>query len=247
MNPKIERFLNKYHIVPDEIKYILRENGNTVIYTLDDRIIETYIPVKDFRDALPVERFLHPNKGIMANASQIVDVADGHYLMADGRKFKYRVHNSQIHDNRLLMLGRQFEQIHAAAEEHAADQFMEKFSVFDHMPIPTYVVELQMAEDSFSAEFIFCYCNQAMLDVEHKTREQVLGKAFADVIPSADPKRLVVYMDVALNGTQRTITEYDRGKQAMITVSSFQPMPRYAACMLMNVEPVEDPHESVIS
>ena len=247
MNPKIERFLNKYHIVPDEIKYILRENGNTVIYTLDDRIIETYIPVKDFRDALPVERFLHPNKGIMANASQIVDVADGHYLMADGRKFKYRVHNSQIHDNRLLMLGRQFEQIHAAAEESAADHSAEKFSLFDHMPVPMYVVELHMKEDSFSAEFIFRYCNHAMMELEQKTKDQVLGKDFFEIFPSADAKRLVVYMDVALNGTQRSITDYEPQKQAMTTVAIFQPLPGYAACMLMKEEPVDEPQECVVS
>lgn len=238
MNPKIERFLNKHSIPPEEIKYIIRENGNTAVYTLDDRVVETYLPVKEFREALPVERFLHPNKGIMAAASQIVDVVDGHYLMADGRTFKYRVHNSQMHDNRLLMLGRQFEQLHAAPEEHVVSM-ESQFSPFDHMPIPTYVVELQMKDDSFSADFIFRYCNQAMLEAEHKTREQVLNKPFFDVIPSADPKRLVVYMDVALNGTSRTITEYDSGRQAMITVTCFQPMPGYCVCMLMDVKPLE--------
>lgn len=238
MTPKIERFLNKYQIHPDEIKYIIRENGSTVIYTLDDRTVETYLPVKDFREALPQERFLHPNKGIMAAASQIVDVVDGKYLMADGRTFKYRVHNSQMHDSRLLMLGRQFEQINAVPEEHNGS-LESKFSPFDNMPIPTYVVELQMKEDSFSADFIFRYCNQAMLEVEHKTKEQVLSKPFFDVIPNADPKRLVVYMDVALNGTQRTINEYAADKQAMITVTCFQPMPGHCVCMLMDVKPLE--------
>ena len=174
----------------------------------------------------------------MAAASQIVDVVDGQYLMADGRTFKYRVHNSQMHDSRLLMLGRQFEQIHAVPEE-IGKEMESKFSPFDHMPIPTYLVELQMKEDVFSADFIFRYCNQAMLETERKTKEQVIGKPFFDVIHSADPKRLVVYMDVALNGSSRTFTEYDSGKHAMITVTCFQPMPGYCVCMLMDVKPVE--------
>lgn len=238
MNPKIERFLNKHSIHPDDIKYIIRENGNTAVYTLDDRVVETYLPVKDFRESLPVERFLHPNKGIIAAASQIIDVVDGQYLMADGRTFKYRVHNSQMHDSRLLMLGRQFEQIHTVPEEQEPS-FESQFSAFDHMPIPTYVVELQMKEDSFSADFIFRYCNQAMQDTEKRSREEIVGRPFYDVIPHADPKRLVVYMDVALNGTQRTITEYDSNKQAMITVTCFQPSPGYCVCMLMDVKPLE--------
>ena len=238
MNPKIERFLHKHSIHPEDIKYIIREHGNTAIYTLDGRVVETYLPVKDFREALPVERFLHPNKGIMAAASQIVDVVDGQYLMADGRTFKYRVHNSQMHDSRLLMLGRQFEQILTVPEE-VHESLDSQFFPFDHMPFPTYLVELQMKEDSFSADFIFRYCNQAMLELENKTKEQILGKPFFEVINSADPKRLVVYMDIALNGGSRTVTEYDSGKNAMITVTCFQPMPGYCVCMLMDVNPVE--------
>lgn len=238
MNPKIERFLKKHSIDPENIKYIIRENGNTVIYTLDDRTVETYLPVKDFRESLPVERFLHPNKGIMAAASQIIDVVDGHYLMADGRTFKYRVHNSQMHDSRLLMLGRQFEQVLTAPEEYEEDH-ESKFFVFDHMPIPTYVVQLQMKEDVFNAEFIFRYCNQAMREAEGKSNEEVIGKSFLEVLPHVDPKRLVAYMDVAMNATQRTITEYDSRRHAMITVTCFQPMPAFCVCMLMDVKPIE--------
>lgn len=238
MNPKIERFLKKHSIDPESIKYIIREDGNTVIYTLDDRTVETYLPVKDFREALPVERFLHPNKGIMAAASQIVDVVNGQYLMADGRTFKYRVHNSQMHDSRLLMLGRQFEHLMTAPEVHEEDH-ASKFFVFDHMPIPTYAVQLQMKEDVFNAEFIFRYCNQAMRDAEGKDLDQIIGKPFLDVFSHTDPKRLVTYMDVAMNGTQRTITEYDSHRHAMITVTCFQPMPAFCVCMLMDVKPVE--------
>ena len=242
MNPKIERFLKKHSIDPEDIKYIIRENGSTVIYTLDDRTVETYLTVKDFREALPVEKFLHPNKGIMAAASQIIDVVDGHYLMADGRTFKYRVHNSQMHDSRLLMLGRQFEQVMTEHEEHEEDH-ESKFSAYDHMPIPICVVQLQMKENVFNSELIFRYCNQPMLDAEKKIREEVIGKPLLEVLPNTDPKRLVSYMDVALNGTHRTLTEYDRRRQAMITVICFQPMPGYAACMLMDVQTAEMSHE----
>ena len=246
MTAKILRFLNRHEIEIDEIKYIIRENGSTVIYTVDDRIVDTYLPLKDFREALPAERFLHPNKGIIANTAQVVDVSDGCYLMADGRSFKYRVHNSQKHDSRLLMLGRQFEHIQHAEEEERHDLVYEKFTAFDNMPTPLYVVELHMKETEFGANFIFRYGNKAMLELEGKVQEEILGKEFYEVIPTADPKRLVVYMDVALNGTSRTLREYDRGKQGIITVSAFQPMPGYCACMLMKLEPIDPDHEDIL-
>ena len=246
MTSKIQRFLNRNEIEIDNIKYIIRENGSTVIYTVDDRIIDTYLPLKDFREALPSERFLHPNKGIIANTAQVVDVSDGCYLMADGRSFKYRVHNSRKHDSRLLMLGRQFEHIQQAEEEEKHDHVFEKFTVFDNMPTPLYVVELRMKETEFGADFIFRYGNKAMLELEGKELDQILGHEFYEVIPTANPKRLVVYMDVALNGSSRTLREYDQGKQAILTASAFQPMPGYCACMLMKMEPVDPDHEDML-
>ena len=247
MTPKMQRFFEKHSIHPDEIKYIIRENGNTVIYTVDDRIVETYLPVKDFREALPTENFLHPNKGIIVNASQIVDVADGRYLTADGRSFKYRVHNSQLHDTRLLRLGMQFEHSrHEAVEEPSPDQIYEKFTVFDHMPLPMYVVELHMKEKEFGADFVFRYGNKAMLELEGLEADQILGQDFYKVMPAADPKRLVVYMDVALNGSSRTIREYERSKNALITASAFRPMPGYCACMLMKMEHVDPDQDDIL-
>ena len=237
MLPKIERFLKKHSIVPEDIKYILRENGSTVVYTIDDRTVETYLPMKDFKESLSAEQFLHPNKGIIAAASQIIDVADGHYKMADGRMFKYRVHNSARHDSRLLALGRRFEQATAESEIEELDAFTAQFSIMDKMPFPAYVVELLMREEGFSADFVFRYCNQAMLDLEQMTREQIIGNTFPNVLKHADPKRLVVYMDVALNDTSRVIREFDSHKNAMLEITCFQPMPGYCACMLTNITP----------
>ena len=247
MTPKIRKFLEKHNLNIDEIKYIIRENGSTVIYTVDDRTVETFLPVKDFREALPTEKLLHPNKGIIANASQIVDVADGRYLMADGRSFKYRVHNSQLHDTRLLLLGMQFEHSRTApSEDPPPDDIFHKFTVFDHMPLPMYIVELHMKETEFGADFIFRYGNKAMLELEDMKLDEIVGREFYDIIPTADPKRLVVYMDVALNGSSRTLREYDPSKNGIITVSAFQPLPGYCACMLMKVEPVDPDHEDIL-
>jgi len=240
MLPKIERFLHKHNIDPQDIKYIIREDGDTVVYTIDNRTVATYLPIKDFRDSLPVEHFLHPNKGIIAAASQVIDVVDGHYEMADGRRFKYRVHNSARHDSRLLSLGRQFEHTVAAVEtEDEDDSFVKQFSVLDKMPIPIYVVELQMPEHSFTAEFVFRYCNNAMCQLEGMSREQILGQKFQTVLKHADPKRLVVYMDVALNDTSRVLHEFDSHKNGIVEVTCYQPIPGHCLCMLTNFTPAE--------
>ncbi len=244
MLPKIVRFFSKNQIDPSDIKYIIREDGNTVIYTIDNRMVSTYLPIKDFKESLSVEQFLHPNKGIIVAASQIVNVSDGHYEVADGRKFKYRVHNSARHDSRLLSLGRQFEHMTAAAEVSTEDKFMGQFAILDKMPIPLYVVELVMPEQGFSADFIFRYCNSAMCELEGMARTEILGQRFQTVLKHADPKRLVVYMDVALNDTRRIIHEFDNNKNALLEITCYQPIPNHCLCMLTKLTPAAEMTEN---
>ena len=98
-------------------------------------MVPTYHPIKDFREVLPIETFLYPNKGIIAAASQILTVEDGYYKMADEPAFKYRVHNSLLHDSRLLMLGRSMERMQQYADKTDTALLKERFSILDNMPL----------------------------------------------------------------------------------------------------------------
>ena len=244
MHPKIARFLSKHSILQEDIKYIIRENGETVVCTIDGRSISTYHPVKEFREALPVEEFLCPNKGIIIAASQIVGVKDGYYETADGRRFKYRVHNSQLHDSRLLMLGRQFEHALPAPSRRNSADLASHFTVFDKMPLPVCVLELDMATDSFSAEFVLRYCNQASLEFAGVERGVAEDQNLSRFFPAMDPKWQVVFMDVALNDSIRSIVHYDKARDLFLKVHCYQPMQGYCACVLTQIES-KDAQEAV--
>lgn len=230
MESKIARFLEKHSILPEEIKYIVREEGETVVYTIDDRKVRTYHPVKEFRAYLPVEDFLYPNKGIVAAASQIVSLKDGGYEMTDGRVFKCRVHNSQLHDSRLLNLGRQFE--HA----HVVEETCNSFSMLDKFPLPVCVLELDMEEGNFNANFLLRYSNAAALAYEGLDWEQVKERSVSELITFTDVKWMVIFMDVALNDSVRTIVHYDKRRDIFIKMYCFQPLQGYCACVLTELE-----------
>lgn len=244
MDSRIGRFLNKHSILREDIKYIIRESGETVVCTIDGRSISTYHPVKEFREYLPVEEFLCPNKGIIIAAAQIVGVKDGCYETADGRTFKYRVHNSQLHDSRLLMLGRQFEHAMPAPERRNAADLAGHFSMFDKLPLPVCVLELDMADESFSADFILRYCNEAALSFEGVKRELAEDGVLSQFFPGIDPKWQVVFMDVALNDSVRSIVHYDRARNLFLKVHCYQPMQGYCACVLTQIE-TKDAQEAV--
>lgn len=232
MSAKIERFFVKHSFEPQDIKYIIREDKKTAIHLLDGRVIQTYNTIKEFRETLSRDDFLHPNKGVLAALSQVVAVHDGGYEMADGRIFKYRVHNTEQHDRRMLMLGRRMEQ----QEEHAPldpSNLCERFSVMDRMPLGVCVIELKFNTQNLSAVFLIRYCNKAMLDFEHMDNEDVQDLSFTEVFPDADPKLIIAYADVAANGSTRVVDGYVKRLEKSVKFYCYQPLEGYCACMMM--------------
>lgn len=240
MNPKIEHFLSKHGIAPRDIKYILREDGKTVVHTLDGRAVPTYYPVKEFRESLSREDFFHPNKGILLAASQIVDVSDGAYTLADGRKFRYRVHNSQLHDSRMLQLGRQMESLHAVLDNPTHSSIRSQFAILDKLPMAVTVIELIYDEHGFGADFFFRYANAEMARLEGIPVESLLDHSCLELFRDIDRKWLVILADVALNDSVRIIDAFHARLKRHILAYCFQPMPDYCVCFMTTREPNAD-------
>lgn len=230
MDLKIQKFLTRYSISLRDIKYILREEGKTNLHLVDGRVVSTYHTVKDFVESLPADQFFHPNKGILVSAGYIADVKDGAYIMTDGRSFKYRVHNSQFHDMRLLSLGRRMEHIHPQDPE-LPDLY---FSVLDNLPLPTCIIERVTETDDSLGHFIYRYCNNALLEFENTTRQKMIGKRIGELFSYTGPHRLVAYADVALNGTNRTIEVLDPVRNLKVKLCCYQPYPNYCACVMVD-------------
>lgn len=230
MIPKIEKYLSKHNIRTSNIKYILRENGKTCIYVDDGRVLQTYHTIKEFRESLPVDQFYYPNKGILVAADQIVDIHGGAYTTADGRSFKYRVHNSQLHDMRLLDLGRRIEHLHTV--ESVQTLSTEHFYILEHMPLPVCIIERVTQDPESVGRFLFRYCNRALLEFEGLARDDILGKALTEVFPHATPGSLISYVDVALNGTVRILEEFNAAKNIHVKLYCYQPAPGYCVCVM---------------
>lgn len=236
MSQKTEKFFKKHAFSPEDIKYIIREDGKTAIHLIDDRVIHTYITVKELKEALSPEDFLYPNKGIVAATSQIVNVRDGAYEMVDGRTFKYRVHNSIYHDNRLLMLGRRMEQVQSVANTLAPMQKMFDLSSLDKFPLPFCVIELIFDDLGRGVDFILRYCNPAMAKVESRKIEDVINRPITELFHDVDRKWLVIYADVAMNDTVRVIDVHHPLLDKKIQLHCYQPLEGFCACVMTGVE-----------
>lgn len=232
MNQKIEKFFKKHGFSPEDIKYIIREDGKTAIHLIDDRVVHTYITVKELKEALSPEDFLYPNKGIVAATSQIAKVRNGSYEMVDGRVFKYRVHNSIYHDNRLLMLGRRMAQMQNFANTIASNSFASNFACFDKVPLPICIIELIFDDLGRGVDFILRYCNPKMAEAEQRPLEDMIDHSLMEIFPNTSKRWLVKYADVAVNDTVRVIEEHHALLDKDVKVYCYQPMEGYCACVM---------------
>ena len=224
----------------EDIKYIVREDGKTVVYTIEGEALHTYHTIKDFKEHLPLEQFLYPNKGIIAAASQIVDVSNGFYKMSDGRTFKYRMHNSLLHDNRLLMIGRKLERVQSVADALSPETIHSSFSILDNMPLGVCVIEYIPDEYGFGAEFIIRYCNQQLSQFDWTPKENIIGRSFTEVFSGSSPKWLIACADVALNGTKRYLQGYSPEHKHHVKIYCYQPLPGFCACILTILDHMDD-------
>ncbi len=231
MNSKIEKFFKKHDITPDDIKYIIREDGKTAIYIIGGRVVSTYNTIKEIRDNLPQDEFLYPNKGVILAASQVVDVGGGEYRMADGRSFKYRVHNSVKHDSRLLMLGRRLEHVQAVADAQSLEVLSAKYAIFDNMPLPVSVIEVVI--NGSSMEFVIRYMNRKMEELQNISAGDAIGRSFSDFFHHSNHTRwFAIITDVALNNNPRSVIVHSKSKDLDIQIHCYQPMAGYCVCVL---------------
>lgn len=237
MNAKIEKFFKKHDITPDDIKYIIREDGKTSIYIIGGRVVSTYNTIKEIRENLPADEFLYPNKGVVLAASQVVDVGGGEYRMADGRSFKYRIHNSVKHDSRLLMLGRRLEHVQAVADAQSLEALKAKYAIFDNMPLPACVIEVVI--ENSSMEFVVRYMNRKMEEIQGISADEAIGRPFSDYFHESNHiKWFAIIADVALNNSTRTTTEHSSLLNGDITIYCYQPLEGY--CVALMVPPKSD-------
>lgn len=228
MDRKFEKFLQKNDINPDNILYLLRINGKTVIHLNDGRTVETFTPLKTLVDQLAPLPMLSINKGISLNEGEIISVEKGLYTMADGATFQGRIRTPGAHSRKAQLINH-----HLPAPIHIPKNLAERFSILDHMPLGFCVIEIVFDQEQHGLDFIFRYCNKAMVELEGKTIEEILNRSCFEVFPEREKKWAIAYADVALNSVTRSYTDYHPAHNTAVTVHCFQPLEGYCACVLV--------------
>lgn len=233
MTPNMENYLRRHGIKWHDIKYILREDGKTIIYCEDNNKYETYNTVKSLLNVLPEEEFVSINKGIVLAKRKIVSVSGCLYKMNDGTEYYGRAHQAGGHTKNIPNV------VTIPPEERIASPefIVKRFSVFDKMPYAFCIIELIFNEDGKGMDFVFRYVNKQMEVLEGKKVEEMMNRSFYEVFKNASKKWLVPYADTAINGNPRVIErEYSEEIGGYLSIFCIQVAQNHCACVLVPVE-----------
>ena len=214
-------FLANNDIEISDIKYIIREEGKTSVYTNDGRIFKTYIPVKSFIMLLSTENFININKGVLLSRASVAEVHKSVYTTADGRTFDGR---------------------HRALREHLKNEIAlslpsasinQRYSMLDKMPLAFCVIEPVYNNKGVFEDFVFQYCNEHFASIIHAPVCDLIGKSFKANIKVYNRKRLMRLCSVAEKGGDRVVRDYIADSENFFDIYCFQPEKGLCACVVI--------------
>lgn len=230
--PDLERFFKRHHIETENILYIYHSNRRSVVCMGSGEEATTTIPIHELLAFLPEEEFISISRNAIVRRDKILNISkDGVYTMPDGKTFQGRTRYLSTH--RRLRKEMHFNEPMPQKEVAPPLSFFEKCSILDDMPVAYCVIELVFDENGHGVDFVFRYCNKHMAVVEGIPVEDMLNRSFYEVFKNGDKKWLISYADVALNGVQRTLSDYSPEIDKNLTIYCYQPEPGYCACVLV--------------
>lgn len=229
MDEKILRFFTKHNIHINDIKYLLRQENKTCIYITDERVVKTFITVKDLFKVLMPYDYICINKGTVVARKQIEYIENCTYHMLDGTCLEGRKRGAANHKQLNKSLHQDFSKI-------VSTNIRTRFSVLDNMPIAFCVIEMIFNENGTGIDFVFRYCNREMLSLEKKAPEEILDQSFYQAFPKGDKKLLAAYTDVAVNGGSYRLKTYSEHIHRKLIIKCFQPVENFCACIVIPAE-----------
>lgn len=249
---KIQKFLKKNQVEVSDIKYILRQKGQTLLYLFDKEPLTTYIPAKTIVDGLVPDMFIHINKGVYLNSHFVINIEKNIYTMVDNHKFEGR--------KRLTQKQKDFH-YQWRSMKNAPDftgSLLSDLSAFDDCPLGFCIIEIVFNDDGSGIDFIFRYCNKKMESIEGLSIDQMVDHSFYKLFHGDGLKWLASYVDVAMNNTQKIIHEYSPKLKKHLSVYCFQVRERFCGCIVFDsadvikdifshIQPTSDSSFSVVS
>lgn len=217
----------------DDILYVRVEGRRSVIYLSGNRHYRTYTPINTLELMLG-GCFIRIDRSCLVSARAIYAVGDKIELL-NGETLEYTHRRRQEIRKQLHKVRRQFiEVMETNNAPHTPEEYHRHYASFDHVPFAFADIEMVFSEKQSAVDWIFCYGNSALAEIEKLPLEQLIGHTFSGMFPNMDAKWLRIYERTALYGETLEITDYSPEIDTDLKVICFPTFKGHCGCILFD-------------
>lgn len=215
------------------ILYIIMRKKYADIYMNSGETIVTRMTYMQLCEMLG-EDFVEIKRGCIVNCNAIhsidnkVNLNNGvslSYTSMAGRKKEI---SRYIQEQRKRIIS-QFKREGVPASQ---EEFGQYYRAFEFVPIAFTDIEMVFDTQCNATDWVFCYGNQALANLEKVPLEQLIGKRFGHVFPNMDEKWLRCYERVVLFGDTLGINDYSPEIDTDLIIICFPTFEGHCGCIL---------------
>lgn len=215
------------------ILYVEMEKNYANVHLSKDEIYRTRTTMVKLAPLLG-EGFLFVRHGCLVSVIAIYCITDKVYLV-NGESLEYTEYNKAA--IRREFAERKGQLLRSLAEQPEPERdYLAHYRVFDTLPIAFADIEMIFDEEDNAIDWIFCYGNPALAELERVDLDRLLGNTFSSVFPDMDKKWLRSYERAVLFGETLNIVDYSPEIDTKLNILCFPTFTGHCGCILMDID-----------
>lgn len=228
------------------IIYILMKGDFAFIHCSGQEVIRTKMPMVEIEEELgtKLETFIKIKRGCLVSVFAVHNITDKVNL-GNGEELDYVARNVAKLKNELQEKRRKF--IHDFSKDvkpKTLEEFHEHYRVFDNLPIAFADIEMIFNETNRAVDWMFCYCNEALAEIEGKSISTLVGNHFHEIFPNMNRRWLETYEWVTLFEEVIQIIDYSPEIDKNLKIICFPTFKGHCGCILFDVDKLKFHHNA---
>lgn len=233
----------EFQINTDDILYAMKteeeSHAKPWIYMIDGKQFSYPNSMGTLEEELGKE-FIRISRQCIVASKAIHSVTKEYILLNTGEKLSYSNRNRKRiictqHENQKKIL----KKLHESKKAMTYEDYAEHYRSFDHMPFAFADIEMVFDDNAEAVDWIFCYGNDALAQIEKTPLKDMIGNSFGSVFANMDTKWLRSYEQVVLYGIIQEIIDYSPEIDTYLHVTCFPTFPGHCGCILKDITKIE--------
>lgn len=217
------------------IQYIKMEGNIAHIHRLNAPTLSVRMTLSELQELLGAN-FLKIKRNCLVSVYAIHSITDKVNLIS-GEELDYARQSRKVIEEDFYRLQREL--IHKFTEHDPLKteaEYRAHYRVFDTMPFAFTDIEMVFDETNRAVDWVFCYGNEALAELERVALPELIGKRFSEVFPNMDEKWLRAYERSVLFEEMLNIVDYSPEIDANLEIICFPTFRGHCGCILLDVE-----------